>query len=106
MKKEIASETRTMKELYGVDFAEDLHAADAAPSVRTREDMLRYSSASLDWLAKASASEPMVFMEGESAAREVAARMARIHRRPVFRNRFELAKRIARTLLRRLDLGG
>lgn len=106
LKKEIASETRTMKELYGVDIAEDLHAADTAPCVRTREDMFRYSSASLDWLAEVSASGPMVLMEGESAAREVAARMARIHRRPVFRNRFELAKRIAHTFLRRLARGG
>jgi len=99
---DIASETKAIKECYGVDISEDLQAADEGPCVRSHEDMFRYSQASLDWLAEVSGSKFMKRKDGESLAREVAVRMEQIHRRPILRDRLELAKRICFTTLRRI----
>ena len=85
----IADETRALQERYGIDIDEDLHAADHGPCVREKADMFRYSRASLEWLADASASKPIGSLEGEAAARAVAGQVERIYRHPPWRERGE-----------------
>lgn len=102
----ITFETRAMRERYGIDIGEDLRAADGGPCLRERADLFRYSQASLEWLAEISGSKPMRTCEGEAAAREVATRMARIRRRPVWPVRRRVIERVAGISLQRLRNGG
>ena len=78
----IDAQVKTLRDRWGIDLAEDLRAADGGPCVRTKADLFRYTRASLDWLAAASGSQPIEACEVEAAAREVAAQLERIGRRP------------------------
>ena len=81
----IADETRALRQLYGIDIAEDLRSANHGPCVREEADLFRYSRASLEWLADASATKPIGPFEGEVAARAVAGQVERIYRRPFWK---------------------
>jgi hypothetical protein len=85
----IADETRAVQERYGIDIAEDPHSADHGPCVREEADLFRYSRASLEWLADASASEVIGSCEGEAAARAVAGQVERVYRHPSWKERGE-----------------
>lgn len=85
----IADETRALQERYGIDIAEDLHSADHGPCVREEADLFRYSRASLEWLADASASKVIGSCEGEAAARAVAGQVERVYRHPSWKERGE-----------------
>jgi hypothetical protein len=100
---EIEAQNRAMQRKYGFDISENLEAADTGPCIRSEEDMLRFSRASLDWLSEVTGTAPIGPTEGESAAIEVAHRVAR------FRNRISLrvfgrlvAERLRRDLRRAL----
>jgi hypothetical protein len=100
---EIEAQDRAMQRKYGLDISENIEAADAGPCIRSEEDMLRFSRASLDWLSEVTGTAPIGPTEGESAGIEVAHRVAR------FRNRISLrvfgrlvAERLRRDLRRAL----
>lgn len=79
-------EQETILDRYGIDLSVNRAESDGGPRIREEADMLRYSRASLDWLAETSRSNPIAACEGEAAAREVAAQVDHICRRPSWRN--------------------
>jgi hypothetical protein len=78
---EIEAQNRAMQRKYGFDISENVEAADAGPCIRSEEDMLRFSRASLDWLSEVTGTAPIGPTEGESAGIEVAHRVARLRNR-------------------------
>ena len=97
MAHQISSQQCAIRDRFGVDISEDIEAADGGPCVRDETDLLRYSRQSLDWLADASQSRPIMECEGESAGREVALQMDRIRRKPSM----PMLARLAKSKLRR-----
>lgn len=79
-------EQETILDRYGIDLSVNRAESDGGPRIREEADMFRYSRASLDWLAETSRSNPIAACEGEAAAREVAAQVDQIRRRPSWRN--------------------
>jgi hypothetical protein len=92
-----------MQRKYGFDISEYVEAADAGPCIRSEEDVLRFSKASLDWLSEVTGTAPIGPTEGESAATEVAHRVARLRNRisPRVFGRL-LARRLRRDVRRTL----
>jgi hypothetical protein len=78
---DVAAQVRAMRDRYGIDISEDHRASDDGPCVSEESDLLRFSPASLEWLAKASGLPPIASHDGEAAAREVATHVERMQRR-------------------------
>jgi hypothetical protein len=100
---EIEAQNRAMQRKYGFDISEHIEASDAGPCIRSEEDVLRFSRASLDWLSEVTGTTPIRSTDGESAAIEVAHRVARLRNRisPRVFGRL-LARRLRRDVRRTL----
>jgi hypothetical protein len=101
----IESQNRTLRDDYGVDISEDLTAHDEKPCVREETDMFRFSRASLEWLAEASDSRLIPAGEGKLTARDVAAQMDRLYRRPLWGARWKFIKEKIQTKRRWIQKG-
>lgn len=75
---EIGEQNRVIQRKWGFDISEDIEAADDGPCLRSEQDMLRFSRASLDWLSEVTGTASIGPTDGESVAIEVAHRMARL----------------------------
>jgi hypothetical protein len=93
----IAKEEATLRDRYGIAISEDLCVHDNPCCIRRSGDLMRYADRSLDWLAKASGTNPIQEREGLEAGLAVASQVERMRRRPPSPRLFELVRQRIRT---------